>query len=160
MNVMWMKRLAAVCLVSLCLTLTVRQAPAQEPSAGDKCPVCGMFVAKYPNWVASITFKGASALFFDGPKDLFTYYLNPGKYTPGRAPTAITEIQVKDYYTLKRIDARKAFYVIGSDVYGPMGKELVPFEKTGDAEAFMRDHKGKRVVRFKQITPAVMKTLE
>jgi len=31
-----------------------------------------------------------------------------------------------------------------SDVYGPMGRELIPFEKMKDAEEFMTDHKVKK----------------
>jgi nitrous oxide reductase accessory protein NosL len=67
---------------------------------------------------------------------------------------------VKDYYTLNAIDGRKAFYVVGSDVYGPMGQELVPFEKITDAQGFSEDHKGKNILRFGEITPAVLDTLE
>ena len=44
---------------------------------------------------------------FDGPKDLFTYYLNPGKYNPGKSVKAMTAIRVKDYYSLAVIDGRK-----------------------------------------------------
>jgi len=130
------------------------------PGAKDKCPVCGMFVTKYPDWTASVRFRDATVLYFDGCKDLFTYYLNVRKYTPAKSQDAISEIQVRDYYALKQIDGRKAFYVIGSNVFGPMGKELVPFEKASDADGFMHDHKGKRVLRFNQITPALMKELE
>jgi copper chaperone NosL len=133
---------------------------AQSLSGKDKCPVCGMFVAKYPDWTAKITFRGASTVYFDGPKDLFTYYLNLGKYNPAQSPATVTAIQVKDYYSLKWIDGRKAVYVFGSDVYGPMGKELIPFEKAADAQGFMNDHKGKKVVRIDEITPALLKKLE
>lgn len=130
------------------------------PSAKDKCPVCGMFVSKYPDWTAVVTFKDSSSLFFDGAKDLFAYYHNIRKYTPTRNQGSISAIRVKDYYSLKPIDARQAQYVIGSDVYGPMGKELVPFEKPADAQAFLKDHRGKRILGFDEITPAILKTLE
>lgn len=139
-------------------SMAAGQAPA--PSERDKCPVCGMFVAKYRNWIATIGFKDGTHAFFDGPKDLFTYNLNLRKYNPAKSPAAIASIQVKDYYTLAVIDGRKAFYVIGSDVHGPMGKELIPFGKPGDAQEFARDHKGKKVLRFEQITPAILKGLE
>ncbi len=111
---------------------------APTPAAKDKCPVCGMFVSKYPDWVATVTFKDSTSLYFDGAKDLFTWYNNMQKYTPARKQADITAITVNDYYTLKQIDARQAFFVIGSDVYGPMGKELVPFAKRADAHAFSR----------------------
>jgi nitrous oxide reductase accessory protein NosL len=136
------------------------QAVAPVAQAKDKCPVCGMFVSKYPDWVGSITFKDSSTVFFDGAKDLFTYYLNMPKYAPARNQASITAITVNDYYTLKPADAKLAHYVLGSDVYGPMGKELVPFGKLADAYAFQKDHKGKMVLRFTDVTPRVLKSLE
>ncbi|MBL0224928.1 MAG: nitrous oxide reductase accessory protein NosL [Geobacteraceae bacterium] len=149
----------------LCLLLSFSAAfaaPATSPtpSAKDKCPVCGMFVSKYPDWVATVTFKDTTTLFFDGAKDFFTYYLNMQKYTPARKQADVSAISVNDYYTLKPVDARKAHFVIGSDVYGPMGKELVPFGKLADAHAFLKDHKGKMILRFSDVTPRVLKSLE
>lgn len=130
------------------------------PTVKDKCAVCGMFVSKYPAWLGSISFKNGSPVYFDGPKDLFTYLLNLKKFAPAKSPAMITAIQVKDYYSLKSVDGRAAFYVIGSDVYGPMGQELVAFEKQIDAQTFLRDHKGKRLLRFNEITLAVLKSIE
>jgi copper chaperone NosL len=130
------------------------------PSAQDKCPVCGMFVGKYQGWIGAIRFKNSQTVYFDGPKDLLTYCLNIGKYNRAQNPATVVAIQVKDYYSVRPTDARKAYYVIGSDVYGPMGKELVPFEKGADANGFLKDHKGNKVLRFGEITPAVLKSLE
>jgi copper chaperone NosL len=130
------------------------------PPARAKCPVCGMFVAKYPDWTGSIRFKDATTAYFDGPKDLFTYYLAVRKYDPAKDRSAIDALYVKDYYALTVIDARKACYVIGSDVRGPMGKELVPFAKEDDARGFLRDHRGRNVLRFGEITPETLKALE
>ena len=113
-----------------------------KPSPKDKCPVCGMFVAKYPDFLAQIIFKDGSALFFDGAKDMFKCYLNLKKYHPSKKQSDIDSIYVNDYYGLTFIDGFKAFYVIGSDIYGPMGRELIPFEKEADAREFMKDHKG------------------
>ena len=143
----------------ICLQ-TVSAMSAPVPSEKEKCPVCGMFVSKYPNWSGTIEFNDGTHAAFDGPKDLFTYYLNLGKYNPGKSVKAITAIRVKDYYSLAVIDGRTAYYVVGSDVYGPMGKELVPFAKLTDARSFMNDHRGKRVVRLNEITPSVLKSLE
>ena len=35
---------------------------------------------------------------------------------------------------MKLDKAKEAFFVIGSDVYGPMGHELIPFASKADAE--------------------------
>ncbi|QEM68275.1 nitrous oxide reductase accessory protein NosL [Geobacter sp. FeAm09] len=134
--------------------------PAPAPSEREKCPVCGMFVAKYPDWAAAIQFNDGTRAAFDGPKDLFTYFLNLKRFNPGKSRDAVTAIRVKDYYSLATIDGHTAYYVVGSDVYGPMGKELVPFAKLSDARGFMVDHRGTRVVRLSEITPAFLKSLE
>jgi len=152
-------------LILLCLLLSfsvVFAAPSASPapSAKDKCPVCGMFVNKYPDWVATVTLNDSTTLFFDGAKDFFTWYHNMQKFTPSKKQADITAISVNDYYSLKPVDARKAHFVIGSDVYGPMGKELVPFEKLADAYAFLKDHKGKLVLRFTDVNQRVLKSLE
>jgi nitrous oxide reductase accessory protein NosL len=58
------------------------------------------------------------------------------------------------------IDGREAWYVLGSDVYGPMGRELIPFEKEADAKEFMKDHAGKTLIRFNDVTPDLIKGLD
>jgi len=133
-------------------------APA-TPSARDKCPVCGMFVARYPDWVASTRVKSGTTYYFDGPKDMFSHYFDTPRYTPGQRQADIASMLVKEYYSLMMIDARSAFFVIGSDVHGPMGNELIPFASRKDAESFMADHKGKRVLRFNEITKELVKSL-
>ncbi len=118
-----------------------------------------MFVARYPAWAAEAIFTDGSSTWFDGPKDLFTFWLEPARYTPGRTREAIASLRVRDYYTLAPIDARTARYVVGSDVLGPMGRELIPFARDEDASGFLADHRGERVLGFGEITPALLETL-
>lgn len=158
-----MKRMWPIILLFSLLTawpVLAAQKTPPPPSAQAKCPVCGMFVAKYPDWTGAVVFKDNATAYFDGPKDLFAYYLDPGKYDPARKRADIAAVYVKDYYSLVFIDGRQAFYVIGSDVNGPMGRELVPFAKRADADGFSHDHRGKKILRFGEITPAILKTLE
>jgi len=131
-----------------------------EPLQKDKCPVCGMFVAKYPDWVAEIVFKDGSYAVFDGAKDLFKYYLDLKKYNPGKQTTDIDSIFLKDYYSVNFVDGFEAYYVSGSDTYGPMGRELIPFEKEAETQDFMKDHKGQAILRFKDVTGDIIKSLD
>ena len=131
-----------------------------KPGLKDKCPVCGMFVAKYPEWVAQITFRDDFRVYFDGSKDLFKYYFQVSRFSPGRGQGDIEALWVTDYYAVTLIDALKAFFVLGSDVYGPMGRELIPFEKEEDAREFLKDHKGQRLLRFREVTPVDLKSLD
>jgi nitrous oxide reductase accessory protein NosL len=133
---------------------------ALAPSAREKCPVCGMFVARYPEWVAAVEFADGSRAVFDGAKDLFRFLAEPGKFLPGRSAADVKAVLVTDYYAVKAVDGRAAFFVLGSDVLGPMGRELVPFGAEADAREFLADHRGTRVLRFAEVSPAVLKELE
>jgi len=154
--------LSALCLLGFLplSSLDAAEITMPKPAARDKCPVCGMFVAKYPDWLAAVRLRDGSHIYFDGAKDLFKYLHDPKKYGPARKPEEFQVIAVMDYYELTWIDARKAWYVLGSDVYGPMGKELIPLAKEADAREFMKDHKGTRIIRFSEVTPEVIKTLD
>ena len=158
-----MVKLLNVIILVFCLQVSMAGAEEKQilkPSPKDKCPVCGMFVAKYPDWVAAIRFRDGGTVFFDGAKDMFKYYLDLGKYNPAKKQTDIETLQVSDYYSLTATGGFEAFYVIGSDVYGPMGRALVPFAKEEDAQGFMKDHQGKSMVRFKEVTREMIKGLE
>jgi copper chaperone NosL len=157
-----MTKVAKLVFLLICLTVSVSWAEEKKvikPSSKDKCPVCGMFVYKYPDWVAEVLFKDGAYAVFDGAKDLFKYLLDPSG-PGGKRRKEMTGIIVTDYYAVRPIDAEQAFYVIGSDQYGPMGKELVPFERQQDAQEFLKDHQGKRIIRFRDVTPAVLQELE
>ena len=157
-----MKRFITAFLIGLILSSLAISAEKQplKPSKKDKCPVCGMFVYKYPDWVGKIIFKDESIAFFDGAKDLFKYYYNLKKYNPDKTIKDIAAIYVTEYYDMKIIDAKSAFFVIGSDVYGPMGKELIPFVNESDAAEFKKDHKGKRILGFEDIKPGIIQKLD
>lgn len=131
-----------------------------KPSMKDKCPVCGMFTARYPDWTGEIIYDDAMTVFFDGAKDLFKYYFNIQKYHPEKTRDRIKAIYVTEYYDLVLIDAYAAYYVIGSDVYGPMGRELIPLKSRKDAEEFMKDHNGKQIVTFQDVTSVLIAALD
>ena len=160
-----MKKIGLITFLITFLTTTAFAADqgsfsAKEPTEKDKCPVCGMYVAKYTDWVAQVALADGTYYFFDGVKDMVKFYLDTPKYAPQKKTEDIKAVFVKDYYNVKFIDGTKAFYVIGSDVMGPMGKELVPFEKEDDAKAFLKDHKGEKILLFKEITPEIVKKLQ
>lgn len=139
--------LSAVCLlIAVAATASSPSSPAPGPK--DRCPVCGMFVAPYPNWVAVIEFKDGSLEFFDGPKDMFIFLFDLVRYRPKAQAEDITGVHVTEYYTTRLLDAREVFFVTGSDVRGPMGSELVPIQGRENAKTFKRDHGGDKIMRF------------
>jgi len=133
-------------------------------SKKDKCPVCGMFVYKHPKWVAFIYYEKDGKLkylAFDGIKDMMKFYFEPNKWGKYKSiKSKIKKIIVRDYYSLKPILAKSAWYVVGSDVYGPMGNELIPLKTEAEAKNFMADHKGKKLLRFSEITKELVYKLD
>jgi nitrous oxide reductase accessory protein NosL len=123
-----------------------------KPGPKDLCPVCGMIVAKYPNWTATVVWMDGRVQHFDGAKDLFTFLRALPEYAPGRQAKDVRIVAVTEYFDLQKIEARQAYYVIGSDVLGPMGHEFVPFATRDDAAGFLWDHHGTRLLRFDEIT--------
>ena len=144
---------------------TSNKAQKVKVNEDEKCPVCGMFVYKYPRWASQIFYKHANHkhhLSFDGVKDMMKFYFNNkkwGKYDFAKKKN-ITKILVTDYYSQKAIDARSAYFVLGGNIYGPMGNELIPFKNEQDAQNFKLDHKGKRILKFSEITEDIPYSLD
>ena len=125
-----------------------------------RCSTCGMSVAMFADWNARIEFKDSSRAVFDGAKCMFKYYLDAKKYDPSKSKDDISAIFVKDYNSKEDVDARKAFYVVRSDVYGPMGHEPIPFKNEPDAKKFMKEHQGKQILKFGETTTALITSLD
>ncbi len=47
--------------------------------------------------------------------------------------------------------AEDVYFIIGSNIYGPMGHELIPVKGEAEAKAFWWDHGGKKLLKFDEI---------
>lgn len=131
-----------------------------EVPTNGKCPVCGMFVAKYPKWAAHIVTKEGHNHYFDGVKDMMKFYFEPQKYHHDHNTENLIALFVSDYYTLEKIATKDAFFVVGSNIYGPMGHELIPFKNEVDAKSFSDSHNGKKIYRFDALTRDIVWDLD
>ena len=129
-----------------------------EITHDDKCPVCGMFVYKYPRWVAVVYYDEDRYYSFDGVKDMMKFILDRDSYIGKES--VLKDMRVTDYYTQNAIDAKTAFYVAGSDIFGPMGNELIPFEKESNARTFRLEHGGTEIYKFEEITNSIICALD
>jgi nitrous oxide reductase accessory protein NosL len=107
-----------------------------------------------------IEYQNGRRAWFDGVKDLMKGYLEPSRHGLPTDKSSIMTIWVKDYYSLRQIEGRSAYFVTGSNIMGPMGKELIPFAKESDARGFLKDHAGEKVLRFNQITSDLLRMLD
>ncbi len=130
--------------------------PAARPSPRDRCPVCGMFVAPYPEWWARIRFRDGTDRWFDGAKDMFRFLADLPRLAPGWTKADLESVVVTDYYDVVPVLARSAWFVVGSDVLGPMGHELVPHATREAADEFALDHRGREVLGFEAVTPELL----
>ena len=149
---------AALCLIAA--AAPVSGADPARPGPNDRCAVCGMMVAPSPNWLTIIVFKDGSQAFFDGPKDMFRFYFDIPKYRKHATAKDVAAIHVTDYYSTKLVLAKDALFILGSDVRGPMGHELVPVKGKKEAESFRKDHHGARILTLDEVTRDVVAEIE
>jgi len=148
--------LAAAVLMAAGVRVGAAGAAALDLPDGSKldlsaaCPVCEMKLEMSVVGQAAAVFADGKVVGFDGPGDLLRYFLAPEKYHFD--PKNIKHLFVTEYGTKKFIDAKQAFFVVGSELSGEMGPELAAFATKEAAEKFKSDHKGKNVVAFSGVT--------
>lgn len=133
-------------------------APRAVP-ADARCPVCGMFPSRSPEWAAQIIFEDGATQFFDSPLSLFIYLHDVGRYAAGRTVVSVAAQYVRDAMTTQWIDAPSAFYVHGSDAIGPMRAGNLPaFHSRASAQQFA-SRRGGQVISAEQVSPAMLEAL-
>ena len=141
--------------VSMITTARDLETPLR-PGETDRCPMCGMLVAPHTDWISQVRHSDGTTVFFAGCKDLFKYLLSLDRYEPEKDRKNVASVFVTNYYDGEVIAARTALFVVGSNAHGPIGQELVPHRSYVAAEDFMRDHHGKRILRFEEITESIL----
>ena len=123
----------------------------------EKCPVCGMFVARYPDWVAGVVFPDGAPASSTAPRT--------SSSSSTRASTARRQAPTSPglRHRLLRAEAgRRARGLLRHRQRRPRphGHRAGPLRAAGDAEEFKRDHRGQRLLRFDEVTRGVLKALD
>lgn len=128
----------------------------QVITAGTSCSLDGMTLADFPGPKGQIHYVTGSPDFFCDTLEMFSIYLQPeqkknitGIFTQNMGKTDWES--PKDNW----IDAKQAFYVLGSKKTGSMGPTLAAFALLEDADAFTKQFGGK-VLYFDQVTLAMV----
>ncbi|MDX2302953.1 MAG: nitrous oxide reductase accessory protein NosL [Microscillaceae bacterium] len=132
---------------------TSPQQTSESSAVNTDCQYCGMPSAEFPKWQSKLSTKEGEK-YCCSPRCMFLTVLDPKQTVKN-----IQKIEVIDFYDTKPIDARKAFYVIKSDVLGPMGSDLVPHRDKTAAEEFMKDHQGSKILRFEEVDLDMIKQI-
>lgn len=121
-----------------------------------RCPVCGMYPARFPRWAAQIVFGDGATHFFDSPVDLFMFLAEPARFDSARSGDDAAALYVTGFDNGHWVDARRAVFVLGSKERGPMrGPDLPAFADTTAAEAFAAANGG-HTLRFAEIDPTIV----
>jgi len=133
-------------------------APRPVP-ADARCPVCGMYPARSPEWAAQVIFDNGDTQFFDSPLSLFTYLHDVGRYTAGRQASDIAASFVTDTSNGAWIRAKDAVYVSGSNAVGPMRAGNFPaFASVAAAQGFASS-RGGVLLSAGEISPQLLQNL-
>ncbi len=124
-----------------------------------RCPVCGMYPYRSPQWMGQIVFNDQTASTFDSPVDMFRFLNNMVLFDKQHKPADVGAIWVADFGTKAWVDARKAFYVIGSKALGPMNDPNLPAFATREAADAHINAQGGKVLLFGEVTREVIKSL-
>ena len=139
---------------------------AQDKAAGPleftsetACSLDGMVLADYPGPKAQILYTQGDPDFFCDTVEMFSIYLRP-EQKRGIAAVFVQDMGKADWASPKGhwIDAKTAFYVVGSRREGSMGPTIASFGAENDAQRFAAEFGGK-VMPFSAVTPE-MATLD
>ncbi len=146
--------LLAAVLLAACGQQAAQNTAAIEITRETACSLDGMTLADYPGPKAQIHFATQPAPeYFCDLMEMFDIYLKPEQ------ARKVTALYVQDMGKTsweapkgEWIDAKTAFYVVGSQKMGSMGPTFGSFAKENDAKEFIRANGGK-VYKFGEITP-------
>ncbi len=124
-----------------------------EVTSSTSCSLDGMLLADYPGPKAQIQYEQGDTDFFCDTVEMFSIYLKP-EHKKRVTGIFVQDMGKTDWNNPKGhwIDARSAFYVVGSQMKGGMGPTLASFSSQSDAEQFKNKNGGK-VYKFSEITP-------
>lgn len=124
------------------------EAAAQTSSA--RCAGCGMRVTRGDAFSSGATQADGHEVMFDSPKCMFRWL---GQHPDARDPWCT------EHLSRAQRPARELSFVMGTDIDGPMGRDLVPVDTRAHAEELMRSHRGTQILTFAEVTQPIVDQL-
>jgi copper chaperone NosL len=125
-----------------------------DPVEQDRCSVCNMIPAKYPNFKTQLVMADKKRFHFCSTQCLFEFTQDPSRY--GATTGEVGDVWLHDYVSGRYIFGKNAYYVVGSKIHGPMGPEAIAFDLKSEAADFAKANNG-QVLKFEKVTPAAIK---
>lgn len=115
-----------------------------------RCKHCGMKIDPASAWRAELVGDDGKVTQFDTPRCALTSWRSGT--TPAKA------IRVQEYYDRQMRDGNDVRFVVGGDVVGPMGPDIVPVDPPRSSK-FIQDHTADRALRLEEITPQILSSI-
>ena len=152
-----MKKLLIFALISI--GLFAGDINITEQNATD--PVYLLPLKKYPKWITEAKLDNGKKVHFVSVKSMMTVYFHQPyfqrhKFIDGN----ITKLYVQDYINGKKIDAKNAVYLFGSNIVGPHGDDLIPFENREKAKIFQLKNGGTKILPFNKLSKGLIRYLD
>jgi copper chaperone NosL len=110
----------------------------------ERCRTCGMKIDRASPWRSELLDGSGSAVAaFDTPRCAFLAWRG-GK-------VSASGVRVSEYYDRTLRSGADVRFVVGGDVLGPMGPDLVPVDPAR-ATKFIQDHGAERALRLDEVT--------
>lgn len=116
----------------------------------ERCARCGMILDPASAWNSDLQLVGGGVARFDSPRCALTAWRS--------GAARASALRVQEYYGKQWRDGREVAFVVGSDVIGPMGADLVPVDPARAAK-FAADHAGTRPLRLESITSELLASI-
>lgn len=126
---------------------TIAAAACKSKSAEQRCKHCGMKIDPASAWRTDLVAPDGTTTSFDTPRCALT------SWRTGKSQAA--SLRVQEYYERQWRSGDELRFVIGGDVVGPMGPDLVPVDPAR-ATKFIQDHGADRALRLDEITTDVL----
>lgn len=125
--------------------------PSNGPASAARCAFCGMKIKEDNAFRVKAKLQDGTDAAFDSPRCAFEAHVNPAKYK-------VASLSLQEFYDRTWHEPSELHYVIGSDVMGPMGHDLIPVLPAHE-QKLMKDHKGKRIVVLSDINESMIEHL-
>jgi len=109
---------------------------------------------RYPDFQCHILFEDGSYEAFDSAIGMLIYLLFQEK--TDKKESAIDLLYFKDYNKKSWIEANNTWFIVGSEIMGPMGIEFLPVDTKQAAEELKIQEKGQEIIHYKNIDRAYM----
>src|SRR5262249_9038572 len=115
-----------------------------------RCKNCGMRIDPKSAWRTELVAVDGTVTSFDAPRCALASL---------RSQKTPSTVRVQEYYERRWRDGADVRFVVGGDVLGPMGPDLVPVEPSRVSK-FIQDHGAERALRLDEVTSDVISNLK